>query len=719
MPQSDERQPDDKPAREETIVSMSDTARRTGNDVLPPGTKLGKYQLRQMLGRGGMGTVYLAVDMVLKREVALKILPQELTSDEQSLKRFIREAQLAARLSHVNAVTVFDVNRDQAAYFIAMELVRGASTDDLIKKSGALPVGEATRIVADACRALTAAHDAGLIHRDIKPANILRAKEGTVKLTDFGLAKLNSSTNVTITDKNVVLGTPHYISPEQCQNEPLDRRSDLYSLGATYYALLTGASPYAGGTAIQVLFAHCSKPVPDPRESSAMLPIACTRIVQKAMAKKPEDRYQNAAEMLADLELLMDTKKAAAPAAAAAPAEEPSPEFAGLLDALAHETKASPVKSGAKLQELPQLPGMESPKRRRGNGNETMVLAGIGAAAVVVLLILGWFAMGWMRGSDAATPHAETAAEAMHTSASPTTTPATAVAAAPSVTPPKPLAPPTAVVSSTPTSPVDPTGGASQLPSTPEGVNPPTDPVATAPTPTPVPTPTPTPAPTVTFVPPPARAAPVPLAANDPIQLQFNAAKAAMENVQVGTPEFGAAIEKMKAFDQTYRDSPNDQIQALCQQARAILDRYRPGGPQDLGNVRPPNGGAGGPGAGGVAPQNPAQPAETPQQPVGPKTPMEKQFDIMKLDLKSALEARNQQRLQFALSALTRFEREFRTSKLERLRELASEARQLVEANKPADDTSQQSNTQNNSSNNQPGSGPDSRPTPPPRPRRP
>ena len=374
-----EREPQTPPVTSETLLSMSgSTAGFAADGELPAGTKVGKYELRKLLGRGGMGAVYEALDTVLRREVALKILPRALTQDEQALKRFIREAQLAAQLNHPNVVTVYDVGRKGETYFIAMELVRGPSADDLLRKRGAMSVKAATQLTLGACRAVHAAHQAGLIHRDVKPANILCAVGGQVKLTDFGLAKLHVADVVTLTQKDVVLGTPKFMSPEQCNNEAVDARSDLYSLGATYYALLTGAAPFDQGTTMQILFAHCSKPVPDPRELSPQTPEACAAIIRRAMAKSPAERYATAADMQRDLEqVVRGGTVAVAATASATAAAGASPALTELLGALDDRSRQA---SAAGAQ--PQLVLGAS----RAKGRSWPMLT---AAAIVVVAVAG------------------------------------------------------------------------------------------------------------------------------------------------------------------------------------------------------------------------------------------------------------------------------------------------------------------------------------------
>jgi urea transport system substrate-binding protein len=273
---------------------------------LPAGTTLGNHRVVGVLGRGGMGVVYEAEDVALARAVAIKVLPGALAHNHAALERFLREARTAARLVHPNVVPIFEVGRSGDSHYLVMQKLPGGSLADAMA-AGPLPWREATRAVAQACRGLAAAHRAGLLHRDIKPANLLRDADGTVKLTDFGLAKAaDADGGLQLTQAGRVVGTPAYMSPEQCHAEPLDARSDVYSLGATYYGLLTGRGPYAESTSIpKVMYAHCYQPPPDPREAVPDVPEGCALVVARAMAKSPDDRYPDADALRADLEALL------------------------------------------------------------------------------------------------------------------------------------------------------------------------------------------------------------------------------------------------------------------------------------------------------------------------------------------------------------------------------------------------------------------------------
>ncbi len=251
-----------------------------------------------------MGVVFEARDTVLERNVAIKLLPRSVASRPESLERFLREARAAAKLHHPHVVAVYDADQHNGQYYIVLELVRGGSLQEVLK-AAPLPWDEASRVLVDACRGLEVAHRAGLVHRDIKPSNLMRSADGTVKLSDFGLARPNEPTGTTMTGSGSVLGTPQYMSPEQCRSERADERSDLYAMGATYFALLTGQPPYPGDAPLLVMNAHLLDPIPDPRDVDASIPEACSAIIRRAMAKDPGDRYASAAELLADLELLL------------------------------------------------------------------------------------------------------------------------------------------------------------------------------------------------------------------------------------------------------------------------------------------------------------------------------------------------------------------------------------------------------------------------------
>ena len=345
------------------------------------GKPFGKYLIKACLGRGGMGIVYEAEDLHLLRAVALKMLPEQL-ADRDTLLRFQREAQAAARLNHPNVVAVYDIGQRDKMCYIAMELVRGESLQEIVER-GPMPWREAAWVVAEVCRGLAAAHAAGLIHRDIKPSNLLRSSEGAVKIADFGLVRINADNFPRLTHVNRTLGTPAFMSPEQCRAERLDARTDLYSLGATFYVLLTGIHPFVGKDDVAVLAAHCMAPVPDPRAVRPDVPEACTDLIRRAMAKNCDRRIGSASEMLHILTQLLTSTTAAV---AVVP---PAPLPAGF------EEKG--VDEAAPTVRLKPLPTRKPARNRR------IWYVAAGAAGVVVLGLGLWLLLptGTARPPDA------------------------------------------------------------------------------------------------------------------------------------------------------------------------------------------------------------------------------------------------------------------------------------------------------------------------------
>jgi ABC-type branched-subunit amino acid transport system substrate-binding protein len=270
------------------------------------GRAIGKYLITDVLGAGGMGVVLKAYDPMIERDVAIKVLAEHLQSDGTALGRFLSEAKAAGKVNHPHVMAIYEICPQQGMTYLVLEYVPGGSLKDLLEVRGSLPVAEATQVLIDACKGVGAAHAAGLIHRDIKPANFMRAADGSIKVADFGLAKSAGGRVRDFTQTGMVIGTPFYMSPEQCEARPLDARSDIYSLGATYYTLLTGQNPFHGTDSVpQLMYAHCHGPIPDPRAVDVTVPMACVKIVGRAMAKSPADRYQSTAELQADLQAVL------------------------------------------------------------------------------------------------------------------------------------------------------------------------------------------------------------------------------------------------------------------------------------------------------------------------------------------------------------------------------------------------------------------------------
>ena len=277
------------------------------------GRRLGHYTITDVLGAGGMGVVYKAHDSVIDRDVAIKILSADLAANNTALRRFLSEARAAGRLNHPNALAIYEVGETEGLHYLVMEFAPGGSVSKRMERGGVFSILDATCIAADACKGLAAAHAVGMVHRDVKPDNLLFAADGTVKVSDFGLAKSAIGGDTQLTQEGQVVGSPYFMSPEQCEARALDYRSDIYSLGATYYTLLTGANPYESeGSTVRVMYAHCGGEILDPRKVNRAVPDACAAIVARAMAKQPDDRYQSVEEMRADLEAVFATLSGAA-----------------------------------------------------------------------------------------------------------------------------------------------------------------------------------------------------------------------------------------------------------------------------------------------------------------------------------------------------------------------------------------------------------------------
>ncbi len=263
-----------------------------------------RYQIVKSIGEGGMANVYLAYDTILDRNVAIKVLRGDLASDEKFVRRFQREALAASSLSHPNIVEVYDVGEDNGEYYIVMEYIEGKHLKQLIKKRGKLTVTEAVDIVMQITDGLSVAHDSYIIHRDIKPQNIMILENGLVKITDFGIAMAMNSTQLTQT--NSVMGSVHYLPPEQANGKGATLQSDIYSIGILFYELLTGKLPFKGENAVEIALKHLKEPLPSIREELPNIPQSVENIIIKATAKNPKNRYNDAREMHEDLKTCLD-----------------------------------------------------------------------------------------------------------------------------------------------------------------------------------------------------------------------------------------------------------------------------------------------------------------------------------------------------------------------------------------------------------------------------
>lgn len=274
-----------------------------------------RYKILEKVGSGGMASVYKAQDILLDRIVAVKILHSKYASDHDFVVRFRQEAQAAAKLSQPNIVNIYDVGYDENAHYIVMEYVRGETLKDYIEKHGHLPINTSIQISFDIGEALEHAHANGIVHCDIKPHNILVTETGRIKVADFGIARAINSSSSTKDEKSV-LGSVHYFSPEQASGGKIDERTDIYSLGVVMYEMMTGVVPFEGDTAISVALQHVQNDIPLPTKYNRRIPQLVERVILKAMAKNPDDRFQTISEMMSELRMaqgFVNTNKGAMP----------------------------------------------------------------------------------------------------------------------------------------------------------------------------------------------------------------------------------------------------------------------------------------------------------------------------------------------------------------------------------------------------------------------
>lgn len=258
-----------------------------------------RYEVLSSLGEGGMADVFLAMDTILNRKVAIKILRGELSNDPIALVRFQREANAASKLNHPNVVDVYDVGEYQSKHYIVMEYVSGKTLKQLISQRGALHKEEAVNIMIQLTSAVEHAHENNIIHRDVKPQNVMVKDDGTVKMMDFGIALAHDA--VQLTQSDAVLGSAHYLAPETTRGEPATNQIDIYALGIVFYELLTGSVPFKGDNPVQIAMRHLREEVPSVKEFNPTLPQSIENIILKATAKNRQFRYKNAKEMLNDL----------------------------------------------------------------------------------------------------------------------------------------------------------------------------------------------------------------------------------------------------------------------------------------------------------------------------------------------------------------------------------------------------------------------------------
>lgn len=263
-----------------------------------------RYEIIRSIGEGGMANVYLGYDTILDRNVAIKVLRGDLSNDEKFVRRFQREALSASSLAHPNIVEMYDVGEDNGLYYIVMEYIEGKTLKQLLKKRGTLTLSEAIDIMLQLTDGMAHAHDSYIIHRDLKPQNIMIKDDGQIKITDFGIAMALNSTQLTQT--NSVMGSVHYLPPEQASGKGCTIKSDIYSMGIIFYELLSGSLPFRGDNAVEIALKHMRDPLPRLREENPAIPQSIENIIRKATAKNPKNRYDDARSMHEDLLTALD-----------------------------------------------------------------------------------------------------------------------------------------------------------------------------------------------------------------------------------------------------------------------------------------------------------------------------------------------------------------------------------------------------------------------------
>ena len=266
-----------------------------------------RYEVIKSIGEGGMANVYLAYDTILDRRVAVKVLRGDLSNDEKFVRRFQREALSASSLSHSNIVEMYDVGEDNGIYYIVMEYIEGKTLKQLIKKRGALTLSESIDIMLQITDGISQAHDSYIIHRDLKPQNIMIKEDGSIKITDFGIAMALNSTQLTQT--NSVMGSVHYLPPEQASGKGSTIRSDIYSMGILFYEILTGSLPFKGDNAVEIALKQMRDEIPSVRKKNPNIPQSVENVIIKATAKNPKNRYADSKEMHADLLTVLNDER--------------------------------------------------------------------------------------------------------------------------------------------------------------------------------------------------------------------------------------------------------------------------------------------------------------------------------------------------------------------------------------------------------------------------
>ena len=344
-----------------------------------------RYEVRKLIGEGGMANVYLGYDTILERDVAIKVLRGDLADDEKFVRRFRREAQNASLLNHPNIVQIYDVGEDDGNFYIVMEYIKGQTLKQLIKKRGKLTVPETVDIISQLTDGLAHAHDSYIIHRDIKPQNIMILDDGMVKITDFGIAMALNASDLTQT--NSVMGSVHYLPPEQASGKGSTIKSDIYSLGIMMYEMLAGTMPFKGETAVEIAMKHLKNPMPSIRKENPSVPQALENIILKATAKNTKNRYNNVREVYDDIKTCLDkSRKDEKRIVFKYPENEYSDENTKVVDNLKDEIKAKEAEKAKKKEEVVVKEIDESEYNDKKLSVFTKVLIGLVSVLVVALL---------------------------------------------------------------------------------------------------------------------------------------------------------------------------------------------------------------------------------------------------------------------------------------------------------------------------------------------
>ena len=360
----------------------------------------GRYRIQRKLGAGGMADVYLAEDQELGRRVAIKILNGRHANDDQFIERFRREAKNAAALNHPNIVSIYDRGNAEDTYYIAMEFLDGRTLKELIVGRGAAPINVAIEYARQILSALRFAHRHGIVHRDIKPHNVLVDGEGRVKVTDFGIARAGTSQ---MTETGSIVGTAQYLSPEQARGGEVDPRSDLYSLGIVLYELLTGKTPFDGDTPVEIAMKHLSNAPQPPSKLRPDIPRELDMVVLRALAKNPDDRYQSADEMEADLERVARGASVSATTSDTATQVLRRPAAAAAAASATAATMIAPPPSTAAAGVPPTV--VEEEEEYAEEGGERPLWPWLVAAGfVIAAIIAGFFVYQELSGPKANVP---------------------------------------------------------------------------------------------------------------------------------------------------------------------------------------------------------------------------------------------------------------------------------------------------------------------------